>query len=143
LVSRVFGVDVDGLAERRDLKNDVKQGKRFCAEGEIGDSIFEAGGLDLETIFAAGNIVDVEGSGAIGCGGGGELSAVGEQTDAGVSDNGVGRIKDGARDEMGGARFLRILIGVNSERKKRKRPRTACIGEADCVKRSASWCVLR
>ena len=88
--------------------------------GEIGDSVFEADGLNLKTIFAARNIVDMERAGAIGGGSGGEFSSGGEQTDVSVGDNGVRRIKDGARDETGGAGVLRILSSANLERKKRE-----------------------
>jgi hypothetical protein len=119
-MSRVFGVDVDGFVERSDLENEAERGKRLCAEGEISDSVFEADGLNLKTIFAARNIVDMERAGAIGGGSGGEFSSGGEQTDVSVGDNGVRRIKDGARDETGGAGVLRILSSASLERKKRE-----------------------
>jgi hypothetical protein len=60
LMSRVFGVDVDGFVERSDLENQAERGKRLCGEGEISDSVFEADGLNLKTIFTARNIVDME-----------------------------------------------------------------------------------
>jgi hypothetical protein len=62
--ARVPSRQFSSLEDKYNMNKGKDRG--FVAEGEIGDSIFEAGGLDLETIFAAGNIVDVEGSGAIG-----------------------------------------------------------------------------